>query len=350
MNNSSLGKAGILALVLVAVSVFSWEFYLRKKGFETTFNDDPALWTHQRDKVYQPADKSTVFIGSSRIKFDLDIPTWESITGDQAVQLACVGSTPLPVLENLANDPQFKGRLIVDVTEGLFFSTSPQNAYRPVDNMKYFKERTPAQRASFYINSLLESKFVFLDKEWLSLNACLGNMPLNDRPGVYNFHGFPADFGRVKFTRQEYMTDKFTADTLLQNKVKAIWASFIKMSKEPPASGGKLDSILNRVKNAVDKIRARGGQVLFVRTPSSGPYYHMGESKVFAREKYWDRILSTTNSPGIHFADYPAISNFICPEFSHLSQPDAVVFTKEFIRILNQEKEWSFLKLPVPAK
>jgi hypothetical protein len=338
MNNSSLGKAGILALVLVAVSVFSWEFYLRKKGFETTFNDDPALWTHQRDKVYQPADKSTVFIGSSRIKFDLDIPTWESITGDQAVQLACVGSTPLPVLENLANDPQFKGRLIVDVTEGLFFSTSPQNAYRPVDNLKYFKERTP------------ESKFVFLDKEWLSLNACLGNMPLNDRPGVYNFHGFPADFGRVKFTRQEYMTDKFTADTLLQNKVKAIWASFIKMSKEPPASGGKLDSILNRVKNAVDKIRARGGQVLFVRTPSSGPYYHMGESKVFAREKYWDRILSTTNSPGIHFADYPAISNFICPEFSHLSQQDAVVFTKEFIRILNQEKEWSFLKLPVPAK
>lgn len=350
MNNSSLKKAGILALFLVAISVFTWEYYLRKKGFEATFNDDPALWTHQRDRVYQPADRSTVFIGSSRIKFDLDIPTWESITGDKAVQLACVGSTPVPVLENLANDPNFKGKLIVDVTEGLFFSTSPQNANRPVDNMKYFKERTPAQRASFYINTLLESNFVFLDKEWLSLNACLGNIPLNDRKGVYNFHGFPADFGRVKFNRQEYMTNKFITDTVLQNKVKAIWAGFIKMSKEPPASGAKLDSILNRVKNAVDKIRARGGQVLFVRTPSSGPYYHMGESKVFAREKYWDRILSTTNSTGIHFADYPAISNFICPEFSHLSQPDAIVFTKEFIRILNQEKGWSFPKLPVPAK
>jgi hypothetical protein len=350
MNNSSLGKAGILALILVAISVFSWEFYLRKKGFETTFNDDPSLWTNQRDKVYGPADKTTVFIGSSRIKFDLDIPSWKNITGDDPVQLACVGSNPIPVLENLADDNRFKGRLVVDVTEGLFFSTSPDNNFRPAENMKYFKERTPAQRASFYINSLLESNFVFLDKEWLSLNACLGNIPLNDRPGVYNFHGFPSDFGRVKFTRQEYMTDKFTADTLLQNKVKAIWASFIKMSKEPPASGAKLDSILNRVKNAVDKIRARGGQVLFVRTPSSGPYYHMGESKVFAREKYWDRILSTTNSPGIHFADYPAISNFICPEFSHLSQPDAVVFTKEFIRILNKEKGWQFPKLPAPAK
>ncbi len=350
MNKSSLAKAGMLALILMVISVLSWEVYLRGKGFETTFNDDPSLWTHQRDKVYGPADKTTVFIGSSRIKFDLDIPTWKSITGDDPVQLACVGSNPIPVLENLAEDNRFTGRLIVDVTEGLFFSSSPDNNFRPAENMKYFKERTPAQRASFYINRLLESNFAFLDKEWLSLNACLGNIKLNDRPGVYNFHGFPADFGRVKFNRQEYMTDKFITDTVLQNKVKAIWACFRKMSKEPPASGARLDSIINSVKNAVDKIRARGGQVLFVRTPSSGPYYHMGESKVFAREKYWDRILAITGSPGIHFADYPAISNFICPEFSHLSQPDAVVFTKEFIRILNQEKGWQFPKLPVPAK
>lgn len=350
MNNSSLSKAGILTIVLLAITIFSWEVYLRKKGFETTFNDDPSLWTNQRERVYAQADKTTVFIGSSRIKFDLDIPTWKNITGDDPVQLACVGSNPIPVLQNLANDSRFKGKLIVDVTEGLFFSTSPDNNFRPAENMKYFKERTPAQRASFYINSLLESNFVFLDKEWLSLNACLAQMKIADRPGVYNFSGFPSDFGRVKFNRQEYMTNKFTSDTILQNKVKAIWASFIKMSKEPPASGTKLDSILNTVKIAVDKIRARGGQVLFVRTPSSGPYYHMGESKVFAREKYWDRILSTTNSPGIYFADYPAISNFICPEFSHLSQQDAVVFTKEFIQILNKEKGWQFPKMPVPAK
>lgn len=350
MNKSSLGKAGILALILVTIAVFSWEFYLRNKGFETSFYDDPALWTHKRDMVYEPADKATVFIGSSRIKFDLDIPTWEKITGNHAIQLACVGSNPIPVLENLADDNRFNGRLIVDVTEGLFFSSSPDNNFRPAENMKYFKERTPAQRASFYINRLLESNFVFLDKEWNSMNAHLSRLEIPDRKGVYNFRGFPPGFGRVKFSRQEYMTDKFTADTVEQNKVKAIWAGFIKMSKEPPASGAKLDSILNNVKNAVDQIRARGGQVLFVRTPSSGPYYHMGESKVFAREKYWDRILSTTNSPGIHFADYPAISNFICPEFSHLSQPDAVLFTREFIRILNQEKGWPFPKLPVPAK
>ena len=139
------------------------------------------------------------------------------------------------------------------------------------------------------------------------------------------------------------MTDKFSADTVEQNKVKAIWDGFRKMSKDPPASGGKLDSILTRVKLAVDKIKARGGQVLFVRTPSSGAYL-MGEKMGFPREKYWDRILSVTNCPGIHFADYPAIDHFICPEFSHLSLQDGVVFTKNLIKILSEEKGWKFPK------
>ena len=343
MTAPSLVKAGILTLILVATSVICWEFYLRGKGIETSYYDDPALWSHKRDMVYEPADKATVFIGSSRIKFDLDIETWQNITGDHAIQLACVGSTPIPILEELSNDKNFKGRMIVDVTEGLFFSSAPRNASRPEENMKYYKDQTPAQLVSFQLNHLLESKLVFLDKEWHSLNAQLEDLYISDRPGVYNFHGFPSDFGRVKFNRQEYMTDKFSADTNLQNKVKNIWDGFRKASKDPPASGAKLDSMLNRAKIAVDKIKARGGQVLFVRTPSSGPFL-MGENMGFPREKYWNRLLATSNCPGIHFADYPAIANFVCPELSHLSQPDAIVFTKNFIKILSEEKGWKFLK------
>ena len=349
MKNSSLAKAGILAFCLILIVVLSWEYYVREKGFETTFNDDPALWTHQRDRVYEPVDKSTVFIGSSRIKFDLDIPSWETITGDHAIQLACVGSTPIPILENLANDKKFKGRLVVDVTEGLFFLTSPGSARRPVENLKYFKERTPAQQAGFYINRLLESNFVFLDKERLSLNAFADGIHVKNRPGVYHFPGFPPDFGRVKFNRQEYMTDKFSSDTSMQNIVKNIWVQMVKGSKEPPASGTKLDSILMAVKTSVDKIKARGGQVLFVRTPSSGGS-KIGESMGFPREKYWDRLLAFTNCPGIHYADYPAIDHFICPENSHLSQTDAKVFTQNFVTILHEEKGWNFPNMSVAVK
>jgi hypothetical protein len=67
----------------------------------------------------------------------------------------------------------------------------------------------------------------------------------------------------------------------------------------------------------------------------------MGEQKGFPREKYWDRLLSFTNSPGIHFADYPPIAHFVCPEWSHLSPQDAATFTTHFISLL-EEKGWKF--------
>ncbi len=339
MSKIPLGKSLLLACFIIIACVTCWELYLRKKGFETSFNDDPALWTHKRNMVYGPKEKTTVFIGSSRIKFDLDISTWEQITGNKAVQLACVGSTPIPVLENLANDEKFTGNLIIDVTEGLFFSLSPRNATRPSENLKYYKEKTPAQQASFYINWLLESQFVFLDKEWLSMNAMLGQLNIPDRKGVRNFKGFPADFGRVKFNRQEYMTPKFAADTNLQNQVIGIWEGFAKMSKDPPISGAILDSLLHVVKSHTDKIKQRGGDIIFIRTPSSGGF-SIGENLAFPRNMYWDKLLSVTQCYGIHYADFDRLKNFKCPENSHLSMADAVLFTKAFIEILRKEKGW----------
>ena len=347
MPTNNLTRAALLMLLLVSASIISWEIYLRNKGFETFYNDDPALWANNRAMVYEPTEKATVFIGSSRIKFDLDIDTWQNGTGDHAIQLACVGSNPIPVLQNLADDKNFKGKLVVDVTEGLFFAPSGSDR-RPKENMKYYKEQTPAQWAGFHINHAMESQFVFLDKEKLSLGAMLDQLPIKDRDGVQNFKGFPPDFGRVKFTRQEYMTDKLASDTTLQNIVKNIWAFCGRANKQPPVSGAALDSILNIAKTAVDKIKARGGQVLFIRTPSSGGYL-MAENMGFPREKYWDRLLAATNCPGIHYADYPALDHFICPENSHLSLSQAKEFTANFIKILSEEKGWKFAKTTAPV-
>ncbi len=338
MLERSLSKSAILMVVLVFISVVVWELYLRSKGYETSVDDDPALWANQREKVYEPADLATVFIGSSRIKFDLDIDSWQAITGDHAIQLACVGSSPLPVLVNLADDKKFKGRLVVDVTERLFFSSN--SSRRPDEGIKQYKTQTPAQRASFQINRVLESQFVFFDKDRLSLGAYLDHIPLHNRSGVFHFSGFPSDFGRVKFNRQEYMTNKMAADTSIQNVVKKIWASFDKDTTFRPTSGKKLDSILTVVKTAVDKIKSRGGDVLFVRTPSSGNLLAR-ENKYYPRQQYWEKLLTATNCPGIHYTDFPELNNLVCPEESHLSLADAKVFTTHFVNLL-KTKGWTF--------
>ncbi len=89
-------------LLIVFVAVISWELYLRNKGVTKAYDDGPPLWSDKRAMVYEPADKATVFIGSSRIKYDLDIDTWQTITGEKAIQLAVEGSSPLPGVGRLS--------------------------------------------------------------------------------------------------------------------------------------------------------------------------------------------------------------------------------------------------------
>jgi len=329
-------------LVIVTIALVSWEIRLRKIGVTTTYDHGNALWSDKRAMVYEPKEKVTVFIGSSRIKYDLDIPTWESQTGgNQAIQLAHDGSNPIPILLNLAGDEKFEGRLVIDITEGLFFSMSPFNTMEPNKNMKYFKDRTYAQKASFEIDKILQSQFAFLEKEHFSLNTYLDELELKNRPKVFVMPIFPWQFGRVSFGNQEYMNQEFLEDTNLQVRVCNIWASFAKMATAPAVSGKPLDSIMNVVKTATNKIKARGGEVFFTRTPSSGPYL-MGEEHDYPRDKYFNRVLVETQTQGFHFKDYPSTQNMICPEWSHLAPTDAVAFTKELVRALKEEKGWKF--------
>ncbi len=119
-----------------------------------------------------------------------------------------------------------------------------------------------------------------------------------------------------------------------------IWSIGIGMTTSA-ISGDSLKIIFDEVKKSVDKIRGRGGDVSFVRTPSSGKYIET-EDKFYPRDKYWEPLLQHTRSQGIHFKDYPALANMICPEWSHLGPKDVIIFTKELIRSLEEEKGWKF--------
>jgi hypothetical protein len=330
-------RAAALALSLSIIAILSWEFHLRHKGNKLTYDDNEALWADKRAMVYQPSDKATVFIGSSRIKYDLDIETWRSLTGKDAIQLANVGSSPRAVLTDLANDANFKGDVVVDVTEGTFFSEFAFYDASTNKKIAYYHNRTPTQRFSFQVNHVLESQFVFLDQDNFSINAMLDNMPVPPRPGVFPGLYFPMGFSAVTYDRQTQMTPDFVADTNQHNAVKGVWAYGLSRPFVPLTTE-ELDGIFNSVKRDVDKIKARGGQVLFVRTPSSGLFLEK-ETQAYPRAGYWDRLLTFTGCKGVNFKDDPVTSHFICPEWSHLKPTDAIIYTKAFIREL-QEKEW----------
>ncbi len=343
MQSNPLIKAFVLAFILIIGFIGCWEYYWRSKGFTATQNDDKVLWASKRKEIYV-AESSTVFIGGSRIKFDLDIPTWQQLTGEKAIQLALVGTPARQILRDLANDKNFKGKLIIDVTEFQFFSLDTlRRETNATEALAYYHNETPAQKASAYINYALESKIVFLEEGKYSLNMLLQELPIPPRPEVFVFPVFPKDFGMTNANRQTYMTEKFLTDPQLQNTQADIWKKLMigGMSRAPSLQGPPLEFLLKQIKTFIDKIRSRGGQVMFVRPPSSGLLLAT-ERKTYPRAKYWDHLLKYTNTPGIHFENYPTITNFVCPEMSHLSSVDAITFTKHLAAILQNEKGWSF--------
>jgi len=339
MEAKQLKKAAILALILVIGFTAFWEYYWRSRGFPISYEDNEALWAQHREQVYKPSDQSTVFIGSSRIKFDLDIPTWQKLSGEDAVQISFVGTTPLPVLENLANDKKFKGKLIIDVTEPVFFSQRPQNMYRAQDGIDYYNKWTPSQRMSELINYHVESRLVSMDESRFGLNDLLKDLQIQNRKGVFSPPRFPKEFGLTHANRQDYMLPIFLKDTSLQNRQTRIWAGFGMMSRTIKGiSGDTLLTVFKQVKANIDKIRNRGGKVLFVRTPASGPM-EFATIKTHPRNEYWEPMLAYTQTDGIHYSDYPGTDHFICPEWSHLSPSDAIIYTRELVNIL-REKGW----------
>lgn len=341
MNTTHYAKAAWLTLVLVLTFVAGWEAYWRYNHYALAYNDDESLWAYTRKQIYQSSPTRPVFIGSSRIKYDLDLATWQRITGEKPIQLSIVGTSPRPLLTDLGNDPDFKGTLLIDVTEPLFFTPTGAFSEKEADKrVAAYPNWSLSQQASFQINRVLEANFLFLDDFYLALNPLLGRLPIPERPGTWGGPKFPYEFSANGFDRQTKMADAMVADTSIQNAVKRVWQDIGAHSSKGAIAGPPLVDILNQTRTSINQIRARGGRVVFIRTPSDGPMYAM-EKQAFPRSQYWDRLLAHTQTPGIYFADYPALTRFTCPEWSHLTPKDAVGFTQELLPIIEQKTGWS---------
>ena len=81
---------------------------------------------------------------------------------------------------------------------------------------------------------------------------------------------------------------------------------------------------------AVEKLRARGGKIVFVRFPVAGGLKTL-EDQTTPRGQTWDRLIKATGAPGIYYEDFPELSGFNCPEWSHLSAGDSVEFSKRLV-------------------
>lgn len=342
MQSKYFSRALALTLIIVIAFVSFWEWYWRHKGYGIAYNDDEYIWAARRKEIYQPANRSTVFIGASRTKFDIDIPTWEKLTGENVVQLAFVGVTPRPILHNLADDESFRGKVVIGVTEGVFFAIdSVLREGFAREALKYYYSETPAQKVSTQIDFFLESKLVFLEEGKFGLSALLKDIRLRGRKGTPNRPPLPKEFYVSSYQRQTLMTPMFIASPKLQDQKKQAWTRGVLAAHISPIKGDTLQAYMQEIKSCIDKIRSRGGMVVFIRPPSDGIMLAK-ENTDYPRKDYWDQLIKFTKTPGYYYSDYPSMANLRCVEESHLSPYNAVIYTEALINILKTQKGWTF--------
>ncbi len=88
----------------------------------------------------------------------------------------------------------------------------------------------------------------------------------------------------------------------------------------------ELDDDFLEIDSLVRRIRRRGGDVVFVRMPSSGERLQI-EEEFHPRVTYWDRFVTSSSAKCIHWADLKFDRELSCPDDSHLDCRDTVRFT-----------------------
>lgn len=329
------GKLALLMSLLLIMGMGTWEGYWRGQRFTPSYRGSDGLWAMVRRQVDRPGP-ATVAIGSSRTLSDLNLETWHDETGLRPIQLALEGTNPRPVMRDLAAKADFGGLLVVGVTPVLFIS--PDTGYR-ADAVRRYAEESPSQWLGQRISMPLERVFAFYNfdtalftvierQTWWPLRADLKSGPRAVRK-LFDY----------RKTRQADLWTKLDDDSSYAALAQDIWRDFLYLERELPPEEvlrQQFEAMLEEVRTDVDSIRSHGGEVVFVRLPSSDEFREV-ENKVFPRERVWQPIIDAADAVGVHFEDYPELQGMTLPEWSHMSSRDTDRFTRALVRIIRDQ-------------
>ncbi len=318
------GRIMVGVIVALLIGVVALELNARRLGLSAgDLDNSEVAWVEERVR----SDTADVaIVGDSRILFDTDLDRFEALVGARPVQLAIHGTSALTLLEDAASNEAFRGLLIVGLADTMFF--------QPFDGYGGYVRRrndftSPSGRAGIGIDHALQRRLAFLDSSY-RLSVLAHRLDPDFRAGVEGPKHDIWKLAEVGEERQTHMWPRIESDERLREHARWAWKGF---KEKFPFSPDLVAKGHSRAKLAVDKIRARGGEVVFVRPPSSAELRVNEEAQV-PRAVGWDVLLRNTRSPGIHFDDLPEARNLNLPEWSHLSRRCATVFTDAYVRRL----------------
>jgi hypothetical protein len=304
----------MLALALALGALVGLESAWREVGHLPSVTDDSDLWAYQRSRVYRRGRNTLVLAGLSRIHTDFATQTFREHYPDyDVVQLAVNGRHPLAVLEDLALDEEFSGIVLCSVLELSFIGSVAEEQRLQVDHYHRSQPIVLFERAAM----------AWIEERWALLNDSLRLLRV--------FEGFVEDGALPSLPEGIMLADRSVAsavplkdrELLRTRRLRGERRMYVKAEVPSPASW--LRSV-ELVEPLVERLRSRGGQVVFLRIPVAPELYAIDEES-FPKAKYWSRIGEGTSAVALHFEEIDGMADLEFADYSHLNYSEAPRFT-----------------------
>lgn len=314
------GATWIVAVAIAACLCVLAERAARSIGQRPSVVDDQVSWSRFRHTVDH--DRRVVaFVGSSRMLLAYDAAAFEKVAPElRGVQLAINALPSIGVLRDLAADEDFRGVAVVDLVE---WDIPPAGGddwggAREYLDRSHALWRAPGALANQWLAGFVQERFAILAMGGRSLLTRLarGKVPL---PNFVSAARDRTSNGFYDLAPSGAMAAK--ARQRLSN-----------FDAPPPSPEAWLAHALT-FEPMVQQIRARGGDVVFVRMPTTGQLWE-GFKAHYPRDRYWDVFAAKTSAHTLHFNDVPGMRDVACPDEMHLDQSSQELFTSTLVESL----------------
>ena len=314
-----------MTLLVVLFTLGAVELWWRAHGFGAEVQAVDEAWILNMHRLNRA---TTVALGTSRIRAALDPVAFRGVVGGTApINLALPGSSPVPVLEYLADSTRYAGLVIVEVLPVVAFDAEQRSSMRVTSLLaRYGRERaSPARLVEDWLRVHLLGHVVFRTTQLLPVrlvSTLRAGRLLQPDIGHMQPDGFAPKDQRSRLKLEH-------GDPVMgfAGPHKSVLAA------AHPPNAAEFSALRKRIDRASERVRARGGTVVLLYMAACGRLREI-EDQLYPRAQYWDLLVRETHAISIATEDFPALSQFDCFDGSHIDAADAPRFSVALGRLI----------------
>ncbi len=325
----------LIAAGAVIIALVFWEQLARSMHHEpgSYLGGFDAMWAEERRKLDQEDhDIRVVLTGSSRLLWAADLDILEDEFGHRPLQLALPGTSPALMVQDVVNNTDFDGLMLVGVTPGLFNWLG--EGFFGGEALRRYRAESPSEWAGTQIDHVLNEHIGFLDEAFDLFKLLERYTALPVRPGSKNLMQEDWKLGNVFADRQTDMWAPVEIRGSFDNtQVTNFWTPGLapERMRSPEEMAGMAEATIAFFAPLIETLHARGGDMVFIRMPSDGLYLQR-DLESDHRNNLWLPMVAGFDAAVINSMDHPELSSELdIPEWSHVSRASQDLWSSRIV-------------------